>query len=496
MCVAGGFLYVINSSGGLFRTPVASLTPGTVPTFTAITGLPSTPTSICSDGFNVYCACGASGVYISASSGTTAANYISASIGTTNLLGYGNGRLMLWTNVGGPSVLYNLTAGGASLGTALLTFGNPNTVVTSFASGNNYLYFGINVSGSYGAVYGVQTSADGTTLSAPIIQTELPTGEYVASLLGYLGFLVVGTNFGVRTCQQGSTGVTLGTLVATGAPVQCLAAYGAFVWFGWTNYDGTSTGLGKLSLENFVVPGILPAYASDRMATAQGAITSCIVVKGIPLFGTAANLYMDSNNLVTSGTIQSGFILYDLSDLKVPALIDIQNAGLFEFGSYQVAISSDGGTFVTVGSVGPNNASIVNSFAILGGPAGRFEVVLTLFADINSPSNCPTLTRWTLRSYPAPLRPRTWQLPLVLNEVIGNRSGQSRGFDPQVEVQALEQMALMGTPVLYQEGDESFYVFVTDFSFIAREITSDAHYFNGLGLVNIQELPLTTASVA
>lgn len=494
MCIAGGYLYFLDGAG-LYRTPISGLTPGTVPTFAAISGLPSTPTSICSDGFNVYAACGTSGIYISASSGTSAATYVTASIGTTNLIGYANGRLMLWSTVASASELYNITAPGSSLPTALETFDNPNTVVTSFTSGNNWLYFTISDGFTYGAVYGAQTSSDGTTLSPPVIQTELPAGETAQCALGYLGYLVVGTSLGLRVCQQGSTGVTVGTLIPIPSPVLCLAAYGAFVWFGWTNYDGTDTGVGKISLENFVVPGILPAYASDRMATVQGTVNSVAVLNGIVLFGvTGQGLYMDSNNLVTSGTIQSGYILFDLTDPKVPALIDVQQAGLFEYGSYQVSISTDGQPFVNVGTAGPQNTSITNSFVILSGSAGRFEVLLTLFADSGSPGNGPTITRWTLRCYPAPLRPRTWQLPLILDEAVGNASGQSKGFNPEVEVQAIEQMALTGVPVLYQEGSESFYVFVTDFSFIGREVTTTRNYFNGLGLVNIQELPLANVA--
>ena len=317
---------------------------------------------------------------------------------------------------------------------------------------------------------------------------------------------------GVRCCQQGPNGVTLGTLVPVGTwagmpsgtvlrppqgnPVQCMYAWQDNVYFGWSNYDSASTGLGRISLENFVVPSLLPASASDLMATAQGAVTSVTVVNGYVLFCVAGvGVFLQDANMVKTGQVQSGFILYDLTDPKVPALLDVQSAATQEYGQYTASISVDAGVFQDVGYAAAVSL-ITQTYTLALGSGSRFEVLLTLNADTGTPHRGPVLTRWTLRSYPAPLRPRTWQLPLVLSTHVEDVTGQSWDRDPETELRSLEAMANNGLPVLYQEGFEGYQVFVTDVSFISRtrSQTIDKGYFEGLALVNIQSIPVATVS--
>jgi hypothetical protein len=483
---AAAYMYVIEG-GAVYYTAISNVFPGASPPWTLIPGLPSGQvSSACTDGYSIYLAYGAAGIWKVDPVGVLT-QYVSAAIDTAAVIGYANGRLML----GNLNSVYNIIAGGASLGTALIVFGNPNARVTCFAEGNNWLYIGMNV-GGIGYIYGTQTTSDGTTLEPPSVQGQLPNGEKIYSMYGYLGYLVVGSGLGVRTCQQGSTGVTLGTLIPTPSPVMCLVAWGAFVWFGWTNYDSASTGLGKLSLTNWVVEGLLPAYSSDRMAAGQGVVNSTIILNGHVLFAVVGmGFFLDAATLVGSGTVQSGYILYDLTDPKVPALLDVQGAAAQEHGTYAMSVSVDGGPFQQVGSAAPV-ALITNTYTLSLVSGSRFEVLMTLYADVVTPSTGPVITRWTLRSYPAPLRPRTWQLPLVLNTVVQDQTGQDWEFDPETEINALEQMANNAVPVVYQEGYEAYLVFVTDVSFIARTVTTDRHYFNGLALVNIQSIPVAS----
>jgi hypothetical protein len=331
----------------------------------------------------------------------------------------------------------------------------------------------------------------------------MPSGETVASIYGYLGQLVIGTSLGVRYATQSSSGgISLGALIATTAsgatwtptsttqPVQALYGYGRWVWFGWTNYDGTSTGLGRIDLETFVVAGVLPSYASDLMATAQGAVTGVAVLGGTVAFCVSGQgVYVQSTSLVASGTIQSGYVLYDLADSKIAALIDVETPGPITHGSYSVALATNGGTFNTVGTHNVGDAEPV-TYTTAGANGERFEVLLTLNRDGSTTTAGPTITRWTLRAYPAPRRPVTWQLPLTFDERIIDNSMGTEGFDPLVELQALEQMAADGEPVTYQEADQSYSVFVQDVQFLPDELTTDKHYFNGLCLVTLESVPV------
>jgi hypothetical protein len=492
---ANGYLYVAD---GQTLAYTSTLT-GTV-SWTTVTGTPAdTISSICTDGYTVYACYAAGGLYQTVAGTATATQLVTSALAATAVCGYVNGRLM----VASGQSLYNIVSPtAAALPTALLTTNNPNSAWVGFAAGNNNLYAAVNI-GGVGVIYGTATTADGTSLTGPTPQATLPAGEKVASVLGYLGQLIVGTSLGVRYCQTGSNGgISLGALIATTAggvtytpatatqPVQALAGYSRWVWFGWTDYDGGSSGLGRVDLENFVVSGVLPAYQSDRMATAQGAVTSCAVLDGTVVFTVAGSgVYIDTANLVASGTIDSGYILYDLTDPKIGALLDIETVGPLLYGTYSAAISVDGAPFASVGTHQPGQAEPV-TFGLTGQSAERFETRLTLNRDADFPGQGPTITRWTLRVYPAPRRPITWQLPLMLDERIVGNSMSSTGYDPFVELQALEQMAANGEPVVYQESNQSYQVFVLDVQFLPDELTSDKHYFNGLCLVTLEGLPV------
>lgn len=485
------YMYFLDTAG-LYYVSLSDITPGGSLAWNSVTGLASVPTSIASDGTYLWCACGTNGIY--QVTNTAATQYVSASIGTTNLIGYENGRLLLWSTVGSTNSVYNITAGGASLPTALTTFDNPGTVVTCFASGNSWIYVGANV-GTQGTIWGTQVDSAATALNPLSVQTNLPTGETCDNLLGYLGYLLSGSNQGIRLNSQGTTGVTLGALIPldNGARVLSSAAFGSFIYFDWSNYNSSYTGIGKVSLENFTIASILPAYASDRMISGQGSVVGIADYNGTLLVAVSGNgIYMDDGNLMSEGYVDSGYILYDLTDPKVPALLDVQGASVQEYGSYTAYLSTDAGAFETVGSAQPG-ALITNTFQLQQGSGSRFEVRLQLNRDATTTSQGPVITRWTLRSYPAPLRPKTWQLPIVLDEEVVNESGMQAGFDPEVEINALEAMANNGVPVIYQEGNEQYLVFVTDVQFIARSRTSDLHFFNGLALVNVQSIPVPTS---
>src|SRR4029077_18248571 len=104
--VCGPNLYAIDGTALKFTT----LLNGGSTVWTTVTGTPAvTASSICSDGTNVYVAYGASGVYISASTGTTATQYVSSAIAADAIVGFVMGRLMLGT----ANVLYNIISAGA-----------------------------------------------------------------------------------------------------------------------------------------------------------------------------------------------------------------------------------------------------------------------------------------------------------------------------------------------------------------------------------------------
>lgn len=479
---ANGFLYLVDGQTVSY-TPIAN--PGAA--WTPVTGLPAvTISSMATDGYNVWFACGASGIYHHVAGSAAAADqYVTGAIGTAAVVSYMNARLMV---ADGPHI-YNIIAADAALPAPLFTAGNPAFVFTTFAEGNDAIYVAGN-QGDRSYIYGMTVTSDGLTLGAPIVQGQVDPGEVIYAMYGYFGFLMVGTNFGARMCSTDASGaVSLGTLIPTPNPVRTFIGWNRFVYFDWTAYDSVSTGIGRMDIQNHVIPGLLPAVASDLMAPGGATVTSVWAFSPNYVAFTVAGVgaYLnDTAHLVPSGSVQSGYILYDLTDPKTAAQLDV--GGPIHAGSYSAAVSTDGGSFVVIGTHVAGHPEPV-TFGVGPRTGQSFEVLFTLNRDATNPNTGPVVTRWTLRSYPAPHRPLTWQLPLILNEVVANVTDGEDSFDPLVELVTLESIANLGEMVSFQEGPYSYQVFLTDVSFYPDYPTRDHHFFNGIALVTLQGLP-------
>jgi hypothetical protein len=377
------------------------------------------------------------------------------------------------------------------------------TRFVGFADGQGALYFA-GGEGDRNHIWGIAVVAEGTSLGAPVIQGQVPAGEVITALYGYLGFLIVGTNMGVRMCTTANSGaVTLGALIPTPHPVQGLVGWDRFVYFGWTAYDTASTGLGRMDLQNHVIAGVLPAWSSDLMAPGQAAVSSVLAIAD-PESGTedageepesdniifavaGAGVYAaDPAHRVAQGNVVTGLVMFDLTDPKAFTQIDV--AGPIAWGSYTISLSVDGGDFKPVGTHEYDDPEPVTFSA--GPTTGQqAELDVTLSRDAGNPVCSPVFTRWTLRAYPAPHRPLVWQVPIILNEAVVDLTDGTNSFDPLVELQAIESMAELGEMVTYQEGPNAYPVFVTDVAFLPTYPTRDHHFFNGIALLTLQGLP-------
>jgi hypothetical protein len=392
--------------------------------FTTVTGTPvAQATGITSDGALAYAAFGTSGIY--SINGTTATSYVT---GTVSVVGYAKGRVLAAHN----NALYVITAAGA-LPTAV-TGTPPETAWrwTAFAEGPAAIY-AAGYMGDRSRVYRIGI-AENATLNPPIVAATLPTGEVVQAMMGYLGFVILGTNKGVRfatTTAQGD--LTLGALIPTAGPVYCLDSFDRFVWFGWTNYDTTSTGLGRFDMAT-LNEGLAPAYASDLMATGQG------TVRGVALSSTLGRrvfavdglgIYAEQTTPVTSGYVTTGQITYGISDAKVPVAVDLKHTPLAAGNSVAVALSSDRGLPAAIGT--SNVAGSVSPPVPITTGARRAEEIEMTLTLTSSGGVGPTLTRWTLLSYPAPVGASIYTLPLILAPRLDSFSNSDQPQDPYAE---------------------------------------------------------------
>lgn len=327
-------------------------------------------------------------------------------------------------------------------------------------------------------IYKVTIKADGT-LDTGSVALELPTGEVVTAISGYLGSILLGTNKGVRYCTTDSgNNLIAGALIPTSGDVKKFTSEGRFTWFTWSNYDGTSSGLGRLDLSNFIAPNT-PAFATDLMYTSTANVLNvvtfnnkhCFVVSGV---GVIAE---DSDNLVASGTIETGIYQWGIPDRKFAPRVDIRVEPLVGSVSAEVAVENGGynsiGTHSDAGDTEHTFIAPENKFITAG-----YRFTLTRATAVTG----PVLIRWMSRAYAAPIRSRLISVPVLLHER-HNINNKDYYFDVALERDLLEELVANPTIVTYQEKDDQFSVIVEDCRWIPRLVSGTDWLWEGTMVV-------------
>ena len=404
------------------------------PTLTSLTGTPpgTNGTSIATDGFNVFTTHGSAGLW-KTTRGATAWAGAAHITGTCELVGYVRGRVLVANN----NSVWDVTvaaegAGGVALGGAGagLLFTHPNTDFqwTCFAEGRNAIYLG-GYSGDKSLIYKCVIKSDGTGLDAPVVAGEFD-GEQVEALYGYLGpFMLIGVGLqpGWRFAQVNNNGdLNIGARVSTPNPVLCFEGQESFVWWGYSNYSATQTGLGRLNLQEFGDPNLLvPAYASDLMCTAQGSVLSVVTFQGIQIYsvsGVGIFAVHHLRNLVPSGTLDTGEILFNMNEDKIGLFVDVVQIGTG--GMHGFYISVDGGAFNFIGEHEEHHETFQ-----VGQIVGRvFELRIELTRDA-TPTLCQRLGAWLFRVLVVPSVTRIWTIPLYVAPTIDDLDGNEHPID-------------------------------------------------------------------
>lgn len=473
LAVAGSRLYAIDGQQLLYTTDIS----GASPTWTAVTGTPAaTALDVATDGYRVWVAYGASGLY-QTNTDTGAASALGAS--TPDTVDYCNGRLVTSDD----DKLYEVDAAGVA--TLLYDHAASAFRWDAVTAAPNAIY-AAGHAGTNGEVYRVTMTAAGTALGAPTAAAALPDGEYVTAIAAYVGVIVLGTNKGVRLAAPDTTGnLTYGPLVvSTGASVTCLEGEDRFVWFGWTNYDTVSTGLGRLDLALFT--GTLrPAYASDLMVTAQGAVLDVATFQSRRVFTVSGSgIHAEiPDDPVASGTVESGLIRWGTTVSKTVHAVELRTDPIPTGGSVAVALAPDDGTFETLATFSTLNGT-GDSFSARNELTEKAEVRLTLAgADV-------CVGRVTAKALVAPSRSEFILVPIILHEIVENESGDGQyvRFDTDAEFAFLKGLEATGLPITYQEGALSWTVTVERVRFRPSSWTENRRWFNGTCSVLLKTL--------
>ena len=499
LVVAGSRLYAFNAT----KTYYTTSTSGTW-TWTNVTGNPaSAPVGIASDGKNVWIA-HPTAIYktdtSSSSMSSWAASPTSPVAGNWTGIWFNKGKLFGSTTAG---IMYEISSAGTA---TALAGANRNTLgfawTASTGVGGSHYFAGYN--GDKSLIFKSSLTQDGTALSAIVVAGELPDGELVLHLDGYLGYLVIGTSKGIRFASTDANGyITIGGLIETGQPVYCSEGQDRFVWFGWGNYDEISSGLGRMDLSEFTAT-LTPAYTSDLMAGKPALSTSTdSPTAATPILGNvksvatwnnkrvfavaAKGVFAEVTTKVPIATLDTGFISHGIIDNKYAAFLDGRMEPLDPNTVIKLAHAVDSGLFITSGSQDRDGEIYTGEFFV--GDQGRnFELRVT-FGDIGPATlvtSDVTCTGFMLRSYPAPKRISKFSVPVMLFDSI-NVADRDWAGNPGTDFAFLTDLHKKQLPFIYQEGEISYTVVMDDYQWLPEK-RSNVSGFQGTFVAVLREI--------
>ena len=187
--------------------------------------------------------------------------FTAASVTVQNaVMEYVKERIVMCVN----SSVYEISSNTSSLPSAVYTHSDSDHIFTSITASGPAIYIS-GFSGIQSNIYKFTLSTNGTmpTLNQAITAAEMPTGEIIHKIYYYLGYMMIGTNKGIRVAtvndQDGS--ISYGPLVVeTTQPCYDFAARNHFVWCA-TSVAG-NPGLIRIDLSTQTEPLVF-AYAND-----------------------------------------------------------------------------------------------------------------------------------------------------------------------------------------------------------------------------------------
>ena len=473
ICAADGRLYLTDGQTLKYTTDLS--------TYTTVTGTPAaTINGLTTDGFNVWVSFSGNGIYKTDTSTSAAASYNTGH--DWNQLQYVKGRLMAFGTGTDSYKLWNITASGNN---PAVLYTHPNTKFNwvGAAGGQQHIYVG-GYAGGVSLIYRTAIKADGTSLDIPTQAAELPQGEVLHSLYGYLSYIVAGTSKGIRFCTSDNDGnLVVGPLLETTTSVYAACGDGRYIWYGWSNFDSSSTGLGRMDISE--LNGVNePAYASDLMATTQGDVLGIVNWSGKRLFSVSGQgLYYESSNLCADGYITSGVWRWGIPDRKFLPRFDTRTNPLK--GSVTVALAFDGGSYESLTPVTATNST---EFTTVCPETGFSQVAIKLTLTRSATTTVgPTLTRWQARAYAAPLRAHIFSVPILLHNKIRLANRELR-LDVNAELGFLEGLVNDASIVSYQEGTSSYNVVVENVEWIPLKATENGWDWEGTAVVTLRSI--------
>ena len=162
------------------------------------------------------------------------------------------------------NAVYEFASNASSFPTALYTHPSTSHIYTSIAASGAAIYVaGYNGIQSTIIKFTLSTAGLMPTLTQAVVSAEFPTGEIVHKIHYYLGYMIIGTNKGIRVAVVSDVdgSINYGPLIVeTDQPVYDFCSRDHYIW-ATTGVDGYP-GLTRIDLSQQLEPLVF-AYASD-----------------------------------------------------------------------------------------------------------------------------------------------------------------------------------------------------------------------------------------
>jgi hypothetical protein len=212
--------------------------------------------------------------------------------------------------------IYEMSSSASSLPSPVYTHSDTDIVFTSITASGPAIYVA-GYSGTQSSIFKFTLSTAGVmpTLTTAITAAEMPVGEIIHKIYYYLGYMMIGTNKGIRAAivsdQDGS--INYGPLIVeTTQPCYDFAAQDRFVWCA-TGVDGS--------------PGVIRIDLSNEIETLRFAYANDLYVSGITGYNTTTcafagvtNRLVFATTAVNAGSVNNKALTTNVATLTTAAV--------------------------------------------------------------------------------------------------------------------------------------------------------------------------------
>lgn len=346
---------------------------------------------------------------------------------------------------------------------------------TGIADGRGAIYLS-GYAGDKSSIFKVQPDATTGNLGAAISVADIPLGETVRAIFGYLGtYLAIGTSRGVRIAAIADDAtIVYGPIIfQTSSPITCFAARDSYIWAGVKDGIDGNSGTYRIYLGQLLDDGGYP-YATDIYASATtGSVDSMgfFPTTGQLFFSiTASGIWIEhATQLVSEGTIETAIVNWGTLEKKAWKRVRVETdtlEGQIELytesaidGRVQIVTLVEGNAYNT-------DYDITAGFAE---PQVNGQLRFVLYRNSSDNTKGANLKGYAIKAIPSPTRSRLLQMPLMCYDFETDRRGVRYGTEggAKLRLSDLEQLETEGATVLVQDftSGENFDAVIEEIAF-------------------------------